>query len=97
MLENIDWVALSGLTGLIMPVLIELFAKKVHGQAKIIIVWVACLFTAFVQHGLDGGFQAWDWGQFTVTLVIILGIAINSWNQMWKKWFGEQPDPTKLQ
>ena len=94
---SINWVAISGFIGLILPVLIELFAKKISGKAKILVVWVCCLFCAVVQHGVDGGFQEWNWGQFTTSAVIIISIAINSWNQMWKKWFPDTPNPVPQQ
>lgn len=93
---SIDWVAVSGFIGLILPVIIELFAKKISGKAKILVVWGCCIVCAVAQHGMDGGFSEWNWGQFLTSAVIIITIAVNSWNQMWKKWFPTDPDPISV-
>ena len=42
-LQNADWIGISGLLGLILPVLIELFTKKITGKWKIVIVYVTGL------------------------------------------------------
>jgi len=90
---SINWVAVSGFIGLILPVVIELFSKKVTGKAKILVVWGSCIACAFAQHGVDGGFQNWNWGQFSISVVIILTLATKQWNEMWKKWFPDTPNP----
>lgn len=97
LISSVDWVGLSGLIGLILPVFIELLSKHVTGKTKILVVWGSCILCAFVQHGVDGGFKNWNWGQFSVSLVIILSLATKQWNEMWKKWFPETPNPIVIE
>ena len=88
-----DWLAISGLIGMILPVLIELCSKKISGKWKIIIVWTVCFIVAIVQTGVDGGLSNWNWNQFGVSFVVILGLSIEMWKGMWKQWFPKDPDP----
>jgi hypothetical protein len=95
---NLDWVVVSAGIGMILPVLIELFSKHVHGRWKIVIVFFFCLISAFAQYGLNGNFQAegFTLSQFLISLLIILGMAVNFWEVMWKKWFPGIKDPIKI-
>lgn len=88
-----DWAYISGLWGVVLPFLIEVFAKKITGQTKILVVFGSCLTAAIITTGLEGGFVDWHWGQFAGSFVIILGLSVNLWKQMWKQWFPKDPDP----
>jgi hypothetical protein len=88
-----DWAIISGLWGVLLPPFIEMFSKKVTGQAKILVVFTSCLIAAVITTGIDGGFIDWNWGQFGASAVIILTLSTNLWKQMWKKWFPQDPDP----
>ena len=95
MSEVMEWTALSGLIGMVLPIVIELFAKKVKGKKKIVIVLVSCIVTSIAQYGVQGGFKEVNLSMFFYTSAIICTMAINSWNQMWKKWFPTDPNPLK--
>lgn len=90
-----DWAIISGLWGVLLPPFIEMFSKKVTGQAKILVVFASCLIAAVITTGIDGGFIDWNWTQFGASAVIILTLSTNLWMQMWKKWFPDEPDPIK--
>lgn len=95
-LQNADWIGISGLLGLILPVLIELFTKKITGKWKIVIVFATCLVSAVIQNGVEGGFKSWNWSQFSVSFTVIITLAVNMWNQMWKKWFPDETNPIEI-
>jgi len=92
-----DWLLVSGFIGLVLPVLIEIFSKKVTGQKKILIVFVCCVVASIVQTGVDGGFVGWNWSQFAGSTMVILFASVNMWSVMWKKWFPDDSDPIVLQ
>ena len=89
---NFDWLAVSGLIGTVLPVLIELFSKSLSGKWKIVTVWGFCIVAAIVQTGVDGGFVNWNWAQFGGSLVVIVALSVKMWKDMWKQWFDDQ-DP----
>ena len=88
-----DWIFVSSFIGVLLPPIIELYAKKVAGQGKIAIVFSTCLIMAVVQTGIDGGWVGWNWAQFGGSTIVILVLATNMWGQMWKKWYPETSDP----
>jgi len=90
-----DWYTVSAIWGTFVPLFIEIFAKKVHGQWKIVIVFAFCLGGAVVSMGLDGGFDNWSNGNFALAFLGILTLATNTWAVMWKKFFSSEPDPLK--
>ena len=89
----VQWTAVSGMIGVLLPVMIELFAKHIKGKKKIAVVFGCCLISSTVQYGVEGCFQNWNPSLLVYTLGVILTISINSWNQMWKKWFPTEPSP----
>jgi hypothetical protein len=88
-----DWAIISGLWGVLLPPVIEMYSKKITGQAKILVVFTSCLIAAVITTGLEGGFIDWNWSQFGASAVIILTLSTNLWKQMWKQWFPKDPDP----
>jgi hypothetical protein len=85
------WTLLTGLIGVILPFLIELFSKSVKGKNKIMVVLVTSLVLSVVQAGTEENFGGGGWTLETIlqNFIIIFGLAVNMWNMVWKQWFNE--------
>ncbi|MCK5849061.1 MAG: hypothetical protein KAH01_07705 [Caldisericia bacterium] len=88
-----DWISISAAYGLLVPLIIELTAKKLKGKWKIVIVFMFCITGAIVGQGVLGAWENWDISQLIISSIIVLALATNSWSMMWKKWFKNDPDP----
>jgi len=88
-----DWLVVSGFIGLILPLIIERFANKAKGQAKILIVFGWCILAAVVQTGVQGGWIGWNWSMLAQSVLMILGTSVVLWREMWRKWYPNTPDP----
>jgi len=85
------WVILSGLIGVLLPPIIEIFSKNVKGKNKIIVVLVTSLVLAGVQAGTESLLveEGWSFQTILQNFIIIFGLAVNMWNMVWKQWFNE--------
>ena len=93
---NIDWIAISGALGSILPFFIELCSKNISGRNKVLVVLSVCFFSAIVQHGVDGGFtEPYSLSLLGIKIIIITGLAVNMWNMMWKRFFPDTPNPVE--
>jgi len=90
----IDWIAVSGAVGALLPLVIEYCSKNVTGKNKVLLVLGVCFVIAIIQHGVDGGFtEPYSLSVLGVKILIITVTAVNMWNQMWKQFFPDDPNP----
>ena len=88
-----DWSLVSGCIGFILPLLIEKTARHLKGKPKVLVVLGSCLVCSCVQWGIQGGFEKATIPTALGSFFMIVLIAINSWSQMWKRWFPSDKDP----
>jgi hypothetical protein len=89
----LDWSLVSGSIGFLLPMLIEKTASHVKGKHKILVVLGSCFICSCAQWGIQGGFKTTTIPNALGSFFMIVIIAINSWNQMWKRWFPSDKDP----
>lgn len=88
-----DWSLVSGCIGFILPLCIEKTARYIEGKHKVIVVLCTCFICSCTQWGIQGGFETATIPNALGSFFMIVIIAINSWNQMWKRWFPSDKDP----
>ena len=88
-----DWSLVSGCIGFLLPMLIEKTAKHMKGKHKVLVVLGTCFICSLVQWGIQGGFETATITNALGSFFMIVLVAINSWSQMWKRWFPSDKDP----
>lgn len=89
----LNWSVVSGFIGFMIPMIIEKTARHIKGKHKVVVVLCTCFLCSFVQWCVQGGFGTTTLPNALGSFFMIVLIAINSWNQMWKRWFPTDKDP----